>query len=181
MPRTTYNEKGTSTDGERPLVGVGRFRWRSPGRIGLGLVIGSVVVVSVAANMAPSQASAATVGSSRTVLAAAATSCQALAGSKVPSKDIGLPSLGAVVESATLEKASPSAGTPQFCLATGKVVSVDPAAPPVNFEVNLPTDWNRRTVQMGGSAYDGTVVTGLGILGDTSAPGQVPPIDSSAT
>jgi hypothetical protein len=167
-----------AVDKDGLLVGTGGFRRRSRRRVIQGLLIGSVVLVSVAANMAPAQASATTGSSSRTALADAATSCPALAGFKVPAKDIGLPSLGAVVQSATLKTVTPSTGTPEFCLVTGRVISVDPAAPPVNFEVNLPTEWNRRTLQMGGSGFDGTVVTGLDEpLGSASAPGQVPAID----
>ncbi len=37
----------------------------------------------------------------------------------------------------------------------GKIISVDPAADPIRFEVNLPETWNRKAVQFGGGAFDG--------------------------
>ena len=38
---------------------------------------------------------------------------------------------------------------------------MDPTAPPILFEVNLPAEWNGKTLQMGGGGFDGTLVTGL--------------------
>ncbi|WP_158067112.1 tannase/feruloyl esterase family alpha/beta hydrolase [Tersicoccus sp. Bi-70] len=48
------------------------------------------------------------------------------------------------------------------CRVLGDIHPVDPAAPPIKFEVNLPGNWNGRALQMGGGGYDGTLVTGLG-------------------
>src|SRR5690606_37872805 len=34
--------------------------------------------------------------------------------------------------------------------------------PDINFEVNLPTTWNGKTLQFGGGGFNGSLVTGLG-------------------
>jgi hypothetical protein len=91
---------------------------------------------------------------------------------------IGLPTGGAVVSSARLVAAVPevrSAPTPinpsgitmarpEYCEVKGEIHSVDPAAPPIRFQVNLPTEWNGEALHQGGGGYDGNVVTALGAL-----------------
>ena len=52
----------------------------------------------------------------------------------------------------------------EHCEIKGEIPPVDPAAPPIRFQVNLPTDWNGKALQMGGGGFDGTVVTGVGPL-----------------
>jgi hypothetical protein len=43
-----------------------------------------------------------------------------------------------------------------FCKVLGAVLPVDPNAPPVNFEVNLPMQWNGKALQIGGGGFNGT-------------------------
>ena len=99
----------------------------------------------------------------------------------IPASAIGLPSGGAVIETATLLPASgltltnplpfipppPEAvvqpATPQFCKVVGAIQPVDPNAPPIRFQVNLPTRWNGRSLQLGGGGFNGVLVTGLGL------------------
>jgi feruloyl esterase len=45
----------------------------------------------------------------------------------------------------------------------GGIHAVDPTAPDIKFEVNLPTRWNNRMLQMGGGGFDGTLVTVLAV------------------
>jgi feruloyl esterase len=45
----------------------------------------------------------------------------------------------------------------------GAIAPVDPKAPPIRFQVNLPTQWNGSSVQFGGGGFNGTLVTGLGL------------------
>jgi feruloyl esterase len=74
---------------------------------------------------------------------------------------IGLPTSGAVVESASLVR-DPRNGT--YCKLTGGIKPVDVTAPDIKFQINLPEKWNGKTVQFGGGAFNGTVVTGEGSI-----------------
>ena len=64
---------------------------------------------------------------------------------------IGLATVGAEVRSAQLKKT----GGHQFCEVLGEILSVDPTAQAIHFEVNLPTDWNGKAVHFGGGGFDG--------------------------
>jgi len=89
--------------------------------------------------------------------------CLALNGLNISSSSIGLPTNGATVVSAAFVQASDAGNTNgEFCKVLGGIHAVDPTAPDIKFEVNLPTRWNNRMLQMGGGGFDGTLVTGLG-------------------
>jgi len=89
--------------------------------------------------------------------------CVALNGVKIPATSIGLPTNGATIVSATFVTATDSGNTNgEFCKVLGGIHAVDPTAPDIKFEVNLPSRWNNRMLQMGGGGFDGTLVTGLG-------------------
>ena len=81
----------------------------------------------------------------------------------VPAAAIELPTSGAYVRSAKLVHDSRG----EYCKVLGGVRPVDPAAQDIRFEVNLPTQWNRKAVQFGGAAFDGW-------LGDTNGLGRTP-------
>lgn len=91
--------------------------------------------------------------------AAPANRCAALAKTQIPARLIGLPTSGATVASAKSEKIAGSSKT--MCVVLGAIAPVDPHAPAIHFEVNLPADWNGNAVQAGGGGYDGNLVTGL--------------------
>jgi feruloyl esterase len=61
---------------------------------------------------------------------------------------------------------------PEYCKVLGQIVSTNSSDPPINFELNLPTQWNVKTLEFGGAGFDGTVVTGLG--GVANAPPETP-------
>ena len=92
--------------------------------------------------------------------------CAKLAGTFIPVSAIGLPTSGAVVQSARFIEAN-VADNPngEFCAVRGVVVPVSPQAPNMEFEINFPTNWNGKALQLGGGGFDGTLVTGLGPAG----------------
>ena len=93
----------------------------------------------------------------------AAQSCSALSGKAIAAAEIGKPTSGAVVQSAAMVAAAASGNTNgEYCAVKGVIVPVDPAAPNMQFEVNLPSTWNERALQFGGGGFDGSLVTGLG-------------------
>jgi feruloyl esterase len=95
----------------------------------------------------------------------------------VPASAIGLPSGEAQIDSATLVAASPLAvadrgptpaarvtpALPAFCKLLGRIKPVDPRAPDILFQVNLPLQWNGRTLQYGGGGFNGTLINALGL------------------
>ncbi|MFD5128909.1 tannase/feruloyl esterase family alpha/beta hydrolase [Streptomyces olindensis] len=139
------------------------------------ILVSAVALLTVAglgpvADVSPAAAAAPT----------AATRCASVTGLHVPAAAIGLPTRGADVESATLTAADPKTGRPEFCLVRGKVNSFDTTAPDINFQLNLPTSWNGKSVQFGGAGFNGVLVTGLdvapGYVNKSTARGR-PPLD----
>ncbi len=89
--------------------------------------------------------------------------CAALSNLRVPAAEIGLPTSGATVQSATLVSATADENrNGEYCRVMGVIAPIDPKAPGIEFEVNLPSRWNSKALQMGGGGYDGSLVTGLG-------------------
>ena len=88
--------------------------------------------------------------------------CSALQGKPIPASSISLSTSGGSVTSATLMAANATTGAPEFCKVTGALAPVDPQSFPINFQVNLPTNWNGKAMHLGGGGYNGTVVTGEG-------------------
>jgi hypothetical protein len=89
----------------------------------------------------------------------------------LPAAALALPNGGVTVTSATIVAAKPQAvsangatfaATPAHCRMLGFIAPVDPAAPKINFQLNLPAQWNRKALQFGGSGFNGVVVSGLG-------------------
>ena len=117
--------------------------------------------------------------------ASAAVNCSDLANLKIPASDIWLPSGGATIASAQtatvpLDPLNPGA-TRDYCKVLGAVAPVDPNAPPVNFEVNLPAEWNGKAVQYGGGGSNGVLITGLAPLRDARRDTPVPVARGFAT
>jgi Tannase and feruloyl esterase len=102
--------------------------------------------------------------------------CVTLKGTLPPSV-VGMPSGVVTIESSTLMQPSaiavadrgptPAAtitpAAPEYCKVLGSIAPVDPAAPPIQFQVNLPITWNGRSVQYGGGGFNGTLITGLAL------------------
>jgi Tannase and feruloyl esterase len=115
----------------------------------------------------------------------APSACTALATATIPAPAIGERSGRGVVTSATYKlavadaprPAAPTAGpnaqpagfsgpaiirgTPDFWLVLIDIKPVDANAPLIKVQVNLPTQWNGKTLQFGGGGYNGTLQTGV--------------------
>jgi hypothetical protein len=99
--------------------------------------------------------------------------CSAIAGLAIPASAIGKPSSGALVQAATLVAAGATDNpNGEYCAVKGLVFPATAGAPAMEFQVNLPSSWNQKALQMGGGGYDGTLVTGLGTY--TSQPKGAP-------
>lgn len=95
--------------------------------------------------------------SAQGVKAPSSADCSNLAGFRIPRQSIGLPTSGAAIGEA---KTSDAAGDPTgLCIVKGVIAPINPGSPSINFQINLPRDWNRKSVQMGGGGYDGIVAT----------------------
>lgn len=107
--------------------------------------------------------------------------CESLKGMTIAPDRIvwpGLTSGRASVDSATwmppaplqvaAQAATPAAAiqpaTPAFCKVLGRIAPVDPKADPILFQVNLPDQWNGRSVQFGGGGFNGVLISGLGLV-----------------
>jgi feruloyl esterase len=110
--------------------------------------------------------------------------CESLAGLKIPAERIvwpGLTSGDARVDTATWHAGNPlsvaergatpaaaiTPAAPAHCRVVGRIAPVDPKAEPIQFQVNLPAQWNGRSVQFGGGGFNGVLITGLALV-----PGQ---------
>jgi pimeloyl-ACP methyl ester carboxylesterase len=107
---------------------------------------------------------AAMAGAGARAQAAGADTCAQLANSPVDAREMDLPTRGAVIASATWVSASPD--LPAYCKVLGSIAPVDPTAPAIEFELNLPADWNGKAVQYGGGGFNGVLITGLDPLRD---------------
>ncbi len=89
-------------------------------------------------------------------------SCSLLNGFSIAASAIGKPTSGAVVQTATFVTANTQGNiNGEYCAVKGIVSPATAGAPTMEFQVNLPTNWNQKALQMGGGGYDGTLVTGL--------------------
>ncbi|WP_343666149.1 tannase/feruloyl esterase family alpha/beta hydrolase [Paraburkholderia tropica] len=89
--------------------------------------------------------------------------CADLAGALLPPAAIGLPTNGALVQTATMIPATANGNlNGDFCRLTGVIRAQTAGTPDIRFEVNLPSRWNGRALQFGGGGYSGVVVTGTG-------------------
>jgi len=102
----------------------------------------------------------------------AAADCTALQGRTVAAAEIGEPTSGAVVTQATYVPATPETtnstntavtlAAPDHCQVLVDIRPVDPNAPLIKSQVNMPTNWNGKKMQFGGGGYNGTLQNALG-------------------
>jgi Tannase and feruloyl esterase len=94
-----------------------------------------------------------------------ATGCVELKGLAIPAAAIGLPTGGAMVSDAAIVPAGTGAAAlGEYCRVQGEIAPIDPKAPMIRFQVNLPVAWNGKAMMFGGGGYNGTLATGVGNL-----------------
>ena len=148
---------------------------------GLGSAAALALLAGCATGPAPSSPPGAT--SARAPAAAPsqtplAITCSALTGRTIPASEIGFPGGPATITGALLVPASPlavadraatpaasiRAALPQRCKVQGRIAPIDGRAPDIEFQVNLPMEWNGRSVQYGGGGFNGTLISGEALL-----------------
>ncbi len=87
--------------------------------------------------------------------------CEELQGKTVPASVIELPTRGALIQGASVVAAAAQGNrNGDYCRIVGVIKAQLDTTPDIRFEVNLPSRWNGRALQMGGGGYSGVVVSG---------------------
>ncbi len=103
--------------------------------------------------------------------------CSALVG-VMPASVIGVLAGQVTIRSAQAVAASPisvnAAGPtpaslinpakPDYCQLLGFIAPIDATAPNIEFQINMPTSWNGRSVQYGGGGFNGVLINALGLV-----------------
>ncbi|WP_205703702.1 tannase/feruloyl esterase family alpha/beta hydrolase [Herbaspirillum huttiense] len=86
-------------------------------------------------------------------------SCTALRTFTLPAAAIGLPTRGARVTAieSVVASGDGAKAVGAYCKVSGEISPVDPAAPAIRFQVDLPAQWNGKALMFGGGGYDGTI------------------------
>ncbi|WP_371933127.1 tannase/feruloyl esterase family alpha/beta hydrolase [Bradyrhizobium sp. CCGUVB23] len=82
---------------------------------------------------------------------------------KIDSATLQAPSPLAVAERGPTSSGRVTPANPAFCKVLGHIEPTDPKAPPIRFQVNLPVEWNGRSLQYGGDGFNGVLITGLAL------------------
>ena len=105
----------------------------------------------------------------------AAQACAELIGLKIPASGIGLGTTGATIFATELVRANARDNSNgEFCQVKGNIHPVTYSAPDIEFQVNLPSDWNGKSLQLGGGGFNGRVITGLGHYAKQPASEETP-------
>jgi feruloyl esterase len=125
------------------------------------------------------------VDTSALAMKAPVSSCPALAGASIPASAIALPTSGVTITAASVVAAAPervgatsvTRALPEYCRILGSIQPVDPAAPPIKFQLNVPSQWNQKTIQVGGGGLNGSIPANLAAVGASGSPisGAYPP------
>ena len=82
---------------------------------------------------------------------------------RIDSASMIAPTPLAVAERGPTPAARVTPANPEFCKVIGQIAPLDPNAPPIKFQVNLPIEWNGRSLQYGGGGFNGVLITGLAL------------------
>jgi len=94
--------------------------------------------------------------------------CQGLAGPAADAVHVDSAQMQPASSLTVSERAATPSGriapaNPAYCKVLGHIEPADAKAPPIMFQVNLPADWNGRTLQYGGGGFNGMLITGLAL------------------
>lgn len=111
----------------------------------------------------------------------AAEICATLPNSTIPSSAIGLPTANATITSAIFVRADDQGNSNgEYCKVLGAIHPVDKTAPDIKFEVDLPTNWNSKSVHFGGGGDDGSIPNTTAFAATAfvpiEQPGVLPPL-----
>jgi Tannase and feruloyl esterase len=155
--------------------------WRHSSVLYLAVLAGAPILVACGGDDDENVPS----GPTPITIASATTQCPALAGTTIPPSAFGLPTSGATVATAAVVPAVAASGAafavPEYCRVRGSITATNPADPPINFQVNLPSTWNVKAYQQGGGGFNGTVVTGTGNVDNAPSTAMTPLQRSYAT
>ncbi|MGC6388895.1 tannase/feruloyl esterase family alpha/beta hydrolase [Ewingella sp. S1.OA.A_B6] len=79
--------------------------------------------------------------------------CLMMKQTHIGASQIGLPTHGAVINAVAMVGQT----SERHCQIEGAIKPVDPTAPDINFQINLPLVWNGKALQLGGSGFNGAV------------------------
>ena len=132
-------------------------------RVGPALILTALTVSIAACGGSHFGTVAQSTATTPTPVTTKAATCIELATMTIPASLIGLPTTGAAGTSAAVVAA---AGTGpkaigEYCKVLGDINPVDPTAPKIKFQLNLPTSWNNKAVMFGGGGYNGIIATGI--------------------
>ena len=107
-------------------------------------------------------------------------SCASLEATAISPTLIGLPTAGVrLISAALVPAAAPSRdpvtgavihSLPEYCKVLGEIDPVDPRAPAIRFQLNVPTDWNRGIIQVGGGGLNGSIPANLAVVRPSGSP-----------
>lgn len=101
--------------------------------------------------------------------------CAKLAGKKISAAAIGLPTRGAIVTAGQWVSAGTEpAAAGDYCLASGKIMPVDPQATDIEFQIAAPKNWNSKVVMLGGGGFDGVIPKVAGNFANTPPDAPTP-------
>ncbi len=87
--------------------------------------------------------------------------CADLAGQRISASSISLPTGGAAITSATAVAAGEAGNLyGDYCKVRGTIAPVNAASPEIQFALNLPQAWNRKTIHYGGGGFNGRLIDG---------------------
>lgn len=108
--------------------------------------------------------------------AIAAMICAQVSGMQIPATLIALPTTGGLVTDTTVvaPAGTGTAAIGGYCKVSGEISPVDPAAPKIKFQVDLPAKWNGKAMAFGGGGFDGSIPNIAGNVGFGPTDQKVP-------